>query len=97
MVLAAALIGQERPPIPQHGEVQSDQDIKLPSGKSQRDEILTVEHEKTVRDVARLVKLSEQLKADMEKNDWRVLSVGMVKQAEEIEKLARQIKTRLRR
>jgi hypothetical protein len=93
-LLAAALavsMAQQRP------DAQGEPDIKFPGGKSQRDEILKMEFEKSQHDAARLVKLSGELQADLEKTDYRVLSVSLVKKAEDIEKLARQIKTRLRR
>src|ERR1035438_1459449 len=47
------------------------QDVKLPNGKSQRDEILKAEHEENLRDAARLVEMAQDLKADLEKNDTR--------------------------
>jgi hypothetical protein len=70
---------------------------RLPSGKSQKEEILKAEHQNSLRDAAELVKRAEELKADLEKNDYHILSLGAVKKTEEIEKLARRIKSRLRR
>ena len=72
-------------------------DIKLPSGKSQRDEILKADHEKSLKDVAELVKLSEELQIELEKNERYVLSVASLKKVENIEKLAKRIKSRLKR
>ncbi|MGE5647022.1 MAG: hypothetical protein ACM336_14645 [Acidobacteriota bacterium] len=76
---------------------QDEPEPKLPSGKSQRDEILKVEHEKTMRDVDELQKLAAELKAEIEKSDYRVLPVASLKKTEQIEKLARKIRNRLRR
>lgn len=70
-------------------------DIRLPNGKSQQEEILKAEHEKTLKDATALIELAEQLKADLEKNDRHVLSVATLKKTEEIEKLAKRIRTRL--
>ena len=70
-------------------------DVHLPNGKSQQDEILKAEHEKSLKDAAALIDLAEQLKADLEKNDRHVLSVATLKKTEEIEKLAKRIRTRL--
>jgi hypothetical protein len=78
-------------------ENSGQDDVKLPSGKSQREEILKAEHEKTLRDIDQIQKLAEQLKADLEKNDYHVLSVPSLKKTEEIEKLARQVRNRMRR
>ena len=56
-----------------------EQDIKLPSGKSQSEEILKAEHKKSLRDVDHIRKLADELKAEFEKNDYRVLSVSSLK------------------
>lgn len=70
---------------------------RLPNGKSQQEEILKAEHGKSLKDAAELIELAEQLKQDLEKNDRHVLSVSTLKKTEEIEKLAKRIRTRLRR
>jgi hypothetical protein len=74
-----------------------DQDTRLPSGKSQQDEILKADHEKDLKDAAQLIELSEQLKEELEKNDRHVLSISSLRKTEEIEKLAKRIRSRLRR
>jgi len=73
-----------------------DHDVKLPNGKSQRDEILKAEHEENLKDAARLVELSQGLKADLEKNDTFVLSMGTIKKTDDIEKLVKKIRARMR-
>jgi hypothetical protein len=70
-------------------------DVRLPNGKSQREEILKAEYEKSLKDAAALIDLAEQLKADLEKNDRHVLSIATLKKTEEIEKIAKRIRTRL--
>jgi hypothetical protein len=76
---------------------QEPLDTKLPSGKSQREEILKADHERSLKDVAALVKLSEELQIELEKNDRHVLSVTSLKTIEEIEKITKRIKSRLKR
>jgi len=76
---------------------REQEEVRLPSGKLQKEEILKAEHEKSVKEVAEIVKLAEALKAELEKNDYHVLSLGSLKKAEEIERLAKRIKSRLRR
>jgi len=78
-------------------ESPSTGDARLPNGKSQQEEILKAEHEKSLKDAAALIDLAEQLKADLEKNDRHVLSLATLKKTEEIEKLAKRIRTRLHR
>ncbi len=72
-------------------------DTRLPNGKLQREEILKADHEKSLKEAAELVDLAEQLRADLEKNDRHVLSMNTLKKTEEIEKLAKRIRSRLRR
>jgi NAD kinase len=74
----------------------SQEDVTLPSGKSQKDEILRAEREANIKDAAHLVELAEGLKADLEKNDRFVLSMGTLKKTDDIEKLVKKIRARLR-
>lgn len=76
---------------------QPEPELKLPGGKSQKEEILKADYEQSLRDAERLVKLSEELKADLEKQGRHVLSVNTLRKVEEIERLARRIRGRLRR
>jgi hypothetical protein len=82
--------------VPQ-GELRVQEDVKLPNGKSQRDEILKAEREQNLKDVAQLVDLAQQLQQDLEKNERFVLSLSTLKKTDEIEKLVKKIRTRLRR
>jgi len=72
-------------------------DVRLPSGKSQQEEILKEEHKKSLADAAELMELAEELKIELEKNDRHVLSIPAIKKTERIEKLAKQIRSRMRR
>ena len=74
-----------------------DREIRLPDGKSQKEAILKAEHEKTLKDAAQLIDLAESLKEELEKNDRHVLSLSSLKKTEDIEKLARRIRGRLKR
>ncbi|HUI56083.1 MAG TPA: hypothetical protein VLY04_14005 [Bryobacteraceae bacterium] len=87
-----ALSREQRVPPPPDPQ----EDIKLPNGKSQRDEILKAEHEENIKDAGRLVEMAEDLKADLEKNDRFVLSLSTLKKTDDIEKLVKKIRTRMR-
>ena len=76
---------------------QEPLDAKLPSGKSQREEILKADHERSLKDAAELVKLSEELQIELEKNDRHVLSMTSLKKLDDIEKITKRIKSRLKR
>jgi hypothetical protein len=75
----------------------ADNDVKLPNGKWQKEEMLKADHQKNLQDAAALVEMAEQLKRDLERNDRYVLSVSTLKRTEEIEKIAKRIRGRLRR
>ncbi len=76
---------------------QPQEEVRLPSGKLQKEEILKVEHQNSLKDAAEILKLAEALKAELEKNDYHVLPLASVKKTEEIERLAKRIRSRLRR
>jgi len=80
-----------------HKNPDDSSDMKLPNGKSQQEEILKAEYKKTLEDAAQLVKLSEELQDDLIKDDRYVLSLASLKKTEDIEKLARKIRTRLKK
>ena len=75
---------------------RQDEGLRLPNGKLQRDEILKAEYEQNLKDAARLADMAEELKLELEKNDRFVLSMSTVKKTDDIEKLVRKIRSRLR-
>ena len=58
---------------------------------------MKADHKKNLEDAAELVKMSEELKADLEKNDRYIVSLKTLKRTEDIEKLAKNIRGRLKR
>lgn len=76
---------------------QPDADRKLPNGKSQTDEMLKADREKNLKDAAELVDLSQQLQSDIEKNGAFVFSLSTIKKTDDIEKLVKRIRGRMRR
>ena len=76
---------------------QKEEESRLPNGKLQRDELLKSEYEKSLQDAADLQRLSNELRLDLEKNSAFVLSIPTIKKTEEIEKIAKRIRGRLKR
>jgi hypothetical protein len=74
-----------------------DRPVRLPSGRLQQEEILKAEHEKNIADIAQLIKVAEELQDDMLKNDRHVLSLTSLKKTDEIEKLIKRVRSRLKR
>lgn len=98
-LLLAAFSGvalSQRGPQPAVPDAQRVDDARLPNGKMQRDEILKAEHAQNIKDAAQLSELAQQLQQDLEKNDRFVLSMATLKKTEDIEKLAKKIRSRLR-
>ncbi len=73
-----------------------DEDRKLPNGKSQKDAIAKEQHEQALKDTADLITVAEQLRDELQKAGDYVVPVASVKKTEEIEKLARRIRGRLK-
>lgn len=72
-------------------------EARLPNGKLQRDEIIKAEYKKSLEDADELIKLAQDLKADLEKNTAFVVSIPSIKKTEDIEKLAKRIRGRMKR
>jgi hypothetical protein len=96
-LLAVGLVFSQFDPGDRRMNHDGGRDIKLPNGKSQQEEILKAEYQKTLDDAAELVKLAEQLQDDLIKEDRHVLSIATLKKTEDIEKLARKIRTRIKK
>jgi hypothetical protein len=72
-------------------------EVRLPNGKLQQEEILKADHEKSVQDAAQLIELAEGLKRELEKDESHVLSLSSIKKTEDIEKIAKRIRSRIKR
>jgi hypothetical protein len=71
-------------------------DGKLPNGKDRAQEILKAEHERTLDDARQLVSLSQALQKELEQSGAFVVSMSELKKTDEIEKLARRIRSRMK-
>jgi hypothetical protein len=91
--LAAAFVAVA----PCAAQIGREAEPKLPDGKSQKEAILKAEFEKALSEAAELLDLAQELKIELEKNQRHVLSVASLRKTEEIEKLAKRIRSRLRR
>jgi hypothetical protein len=72
-------------------------DARMPNGKLQADELLKYDHELNLRDATELARLSAEVRDDLEKSDARVVSVKMLKKLDDLDKLTRSIRSRLKR
>lgn len=82
----------QQPPFPP----SPDEDSKLPNGKSQKDAIAKYEHEQALKDADDLIAAAQQLKTELQKAGDYVVPLSSLKKTEEIERLARKIRGRLK-
>jgi hypothetical protein len=82
-----------RPTLP---DVEKDEDTKLPNGKSQKDAISKQAHEDALKEVESLIQMAEALRDELKRNGEFVVAVSSLKKTEEIEKLARRIRGKLK-
>src|ERR1700680_2461855 len=90
-LLAVCILLAKNPPI------KDDPDVKLPNGKSQKDEIIRVDYERNLKDAGDLARLAEEIKDDLEKGDRYLVSLKTLKKLDDAEKLTKDIRQRLRR
>jgi hypothetical protein len=94
--------GQSGPPRPPHGS--GDFDIAPSKEEDSRQQIMhemakkaNVERQTALRtDADKLFKLATELKTYVEKSNEHVMSVDVIKKADEIEKLARSVKDKMK-
>jgi GTP-binding protein EngB required for normal cell division len=95
IVIGAVLLPAEQLPRRRDSPDEVDES-HYPRGRKQVEEMLKADHLKNVTDAADLARMANELKEELDNTDAHVLSASALKKAEEIEKLARRIKGRLR-
>ena len=70
--------------------------VKLPNGKLQRDEILKADYEQNLKDARDLIDAAKAFELELEKSDRFVLSLGLLKRLDDMDKLTKRIRNRMR-
>lgn len=102
LVLAHAAIAQRLPAGITQGAAQGTGigDVPVTSGddaQKKQQEALHQEREAEIkRDTEKMLELTQELNAYLEKSDQNTLSVDAIKKAEQIEKLARSVKSKMK-
>ncbi len=91
---AAALSAQQTEP---RRPSDPEPERRLPDGKLQSEAILKSDYDENLKDLEKMRKLAETVESDLRKNDRHVLSLKALKDLDEIEKLSRRIRGRMRR
>jgi hypothetical protein len=94
-IYVRTIAGQARPAPPPRGPTQKEKDDEMAPTKIDPKTILESNQKDIKKSVEKLYQLASELKAEVEKTDAvKVLSVLMLKKTEEIEKLAKEIRSR---
>lgn len=99
-VFAASLLPAQRRIDPSDADPNSDLDpesLRLPNGKKQTDEILKADYGKNVSDARELTSLARSFEEDLEKNEAFVFSLSSLKKLDDMEKLTKRIRARMKR
>lgn len=67
---------------------------RMPDGTLQSEAILKDEHKKNLADIGRLQVLAKEVEEELKKFGHHVLSTGLLKKLEEIEKIAKRMRSR---
>jgi len=73
------------------------EDLKLPNGKSWNDAIAKADHEQNLKDARELARISAEIRDELEGGKSLVLSLKTLKKVEDAEKLAKDLRSRMRR
>jgi hypothetical protein len=87
---------QTRSQFPGQPEMQEQDEQHRRLEREQAKKLNQQRHENLKRDTDKLVKLSNELKQYVDKSNENVLSVDVIKKAEEIEKLARSVREKMK-
>lgn len=95
--LGLAAQDTSEPNVPQNRPPTEPAPVRLPNGELQSDAIAKADYQNELDDAHKLAKLADDLSAEIEKDDRYVVSMSVIRKTEEIEKLAKRIRTRLKR
>jgi hypothetical protein len=99
LLIPAAFTARSAPPddaFPPQNPQTSD-DPRLPNGKKQQDEILKADYQKNLKDAQEMTSLARSFEEDLEKDEQYVYSLSQLKKLDDIEKLTKRIRSRLKR
>lgn len=96
LLLCVAIPCVAQLPAPTQGPPQRGSDQEEKMRREQEKRMNKQRHDDLKKDTDKLLDLATQLKDYVDKSNENVLSVDVVKKAEEIEKLARKVKDRMK-
>jgi hypothetical protein len=85
--------GGQHAPVPAGDEIEKP----FPNTPKQIEDILKADHEKNMKDLEQIARLVAEVQGDAQKNAHYVISLQSLKSLEQIEKLSRAIRGRMKR
>ncbi len=92
LLQAQSIAHQDQMPVP---GVAPD-DVRLPNGKLQRDAILKADYDQNLKDARALIDMTKSFELDLEKSDASILSLGLLKRLDDIDRVTKRIRGRMR-
>jgi len=71
--------------------------VPPPNEQLRTDAILKADYEQNVKDARELTALAKSIELDFDKNDQNVLSLGLLKKLDDVDKITKRIRGRVRR
>jgi hypothetical protein len=90
-------VADQPKPTPLQNADDKPKDVRLPNGKVQTDEILKDDYAKNLKDARDLTGLARGLEEDLEKNEAFVFSLTTLKKLDDMERLTKRIRSRMKR
>jgi hypothetical protein len=76
---------------------ENPDDVRLPNGKKQQEALLKADYDQNIKDSRELIDVAKSFEEDLEKDDRYVFSLASLKKLDEIEKLTKRIRGRLKK
>lgn len=76
---------------------KDEQDPKMPDGSSRTLMVLKSDAKKSTQDIEKVIALVTELQQEIERNEYHVVDLGSLRKTEEIERLVKRIRGRMKR
>src|SRR5262249_52237986 len=94
---AALAASAQIPDGPRPAPNEKEPDLRLPNGKRQIDEILKSDYKQNLKEAHELSELASSFETELQKTDKFVLSLSMLKKLDDMERLVKRIRGRIRK
>jgi hypothetical protein len=95
--LAPALLSAQPPPREMAAGEDDPSGRRMPDGRLMSEAVLKEDHKRNIEDLHRMKEIIGEVEQSLEKNAQHVLSIENLKRLEEVEKIGRRIRGRMRR